>query len=339
MNHPVKAIKSLGFPWQTQDPFLFCVHHEDFYPKGNNEMGPSASLQGRNLGQDFDPSQKWRMYHGEQVPGFPAHPHRGFETVTIVTKGLVDHSDSLGAAGRFGFGDVQWMTAGKGVQHCEMFPLLKKEQDNPLELFQIWLNLPRANKLVSPHFAMLWADTIPLVKVTDSHGKSTDIRVIAGLLGSTKAPQPAPDSWAADEKNEVAIFTIKMEPGAEWKLPTASADVNRSLYFYEGNSIHVADQELRQPKVVELVANSETVIKNGDSSSCLLLLQGKPINEPVAQYGPFVMNSQAEIQQAFTEYQQTQFGGWPWPTYEHVHPREKGRFAKYPDGREEVKAL
>lgn len=100
-------------------------------------MGPAASLAGRSIGQDFAPNQPWRMYHGEHVPGFPAHPHRGFETVTIVTKGLVDHSDSLGAAGRFGFGDVQWMTAGKGVQHCEMFPLINQEQDNPLELFQI----------------------------------------------------------------------------------------------------------------------------------------------------------------------------------------------------------
>ncbi len=124
-------------------------------------MGPAESLAGRNIGQDFNPNEKWRMYHGEKVPGFPAHPHRGFETVTVVTKGVVDHSDSLGAAGRFGFGDVQWMTAGKGVQHCEMFPLLHKDKENPLELFQIWLNLPKASKMVAPHFAMLWSDAIP----------------------------------------------------------------------------------------------------------------------------------------------------------------------------------
>ena len=114
MNNAIKSIKPLGFPWQTQDPFLFCVHHEDFYQKGNDVMGPAASLAGRNIGQDFELNKAgWRMYHGEHVPGFPAHPHRGFETVTIVTNGVVDHSDSLGAAGRFGFGDVQWLTAGK----------------------------------------------------------------------------------------------------------------------------------------------------------------------------------------------------------------------------------
>ncbi|MFN7705454.1 MAG: pirin family protein, partial [Chryseotalea sp.] len=147
----------LGFPWKTQDPFLFCVHHLDAYPKGNKDFGPDSSyLKNRNIGQDFDPQLPWRMYHGEKVPGFPAHPHRGFETVTIATKGFIDHSDSLGAAGRFGNGDVQWMTAGKGVQHCEMFPLLNQNEDNPLELFQIWLNLPKKDKLANPYFKMLW---------------------------------------------------------------------------------------------------------------------------------------------------------------------------------------
>ncbi len=178
-NSPIKSIKPLGFPWQTQDPFLFCVHHQDFYPKGNDAMGPAASLKGRVIGQDFALNKEgWRMYHGEHVPGFPAHHHRGFVTVTIVTQGLVDHSDSLGAAGRFGNGDVQWMTAGKGVQHCEMFPLLHKDKENPLELFQIWLNLPKAKKLTEPHFAMLWGDTIPTYRSTDANGKSTDVKVI-----------------------------------------------------------------------------------------------------------------------------------------------------------------
>src|SRR6187551_240293 len=190
-NTAIKTIKPLGFPWQTQDPFLFCVHHEDFYPKGNDVMGPDVSLAGRNIGQDFSLNQSWRMYHGEKVPGFPAHPHRGFETVTVVTKGLVDHSDSLGAAGRFGFGDVQWMTAGKGVQHCEMFPLLNKEKDNPLELFQIWLNLPKAKKFAPPHFAMLWSDAILTYTSKDVNGKTTSVRVIAGKVENTKAPDPA----------------------------------------------------------------------------------------------------------------------------------------------------
>jgi quercetin 2,3-dioxygenase len=339
MSNAIKSIKPLGFPWVTQDPFLFCVHHEDNYPKGNDVMGPDASLTGRVIGQDFaSNADGWRMYHGRKVPGFPAHPHSGFETVTITTRGLIDHSDSLGAAGRFGFGDVQWMTAGKGVQHCEMFPLVHPDKENPLELFQIWLNLPKAGKKADPYFAMLWNDAIPSLVQTDANGKTTTIRVIAGTVGTTKAPDPAPDSWAADIEHEVSILTIKMEAGAQWTLPLASKEINRSLYFYSGNEMIIGGKEFTTHRAIELFADQETVVQNGSTESYLLLLQGKPINEPVVQYGPFVANSQVEIQQAMDDFQRTQFGGWPWPSYEHVHPREKGRFARYPDGKVEVKS-
>lgn len=329
----IKSIKPLGFPWVTQDPFIFCVHHEDFYPEGNDVMGPKASLAGRNIGQDFGENKDgWRMYHGEKVPGFPAHPHCGFETVTVCTNGLIDHSDSLGAAGRFGFGDVQWMTAGRGVQHCEMFPLLNKDKKNPLELFQIWLNLPKAKKSADPHFAMLWADTIPTYTQKD-----VSVKVVAGKIESTQAPDPAPNSWAANPSNEVAIWLVTLQPGATWTLPAASPGINRSLYFYEGDSIHVDGQEIREHLAIELKSDASAQLKNGSRLSHLLLLQGKPINEPVVQYGPFVGNTREDIQQAYSEYQKTQFGGWPWPTYENVHPREKGRFAKYPDGKVETR--
>ncbi|MDZ4716045.1 MAG: pirin-like C-terminal cupin domain-containing protein [Cytophagales bacterium] len=335
----IKSVKPLGFPWETQDPFLFCVHHEDFYPKGNEGMGPDAPLTGRAIGQDFAINkQGWRMYHGEKVPGFPAHPHRGFETVSIVTKGLVDHSDSLGAAGRFGFGDVQWMTAGKGVQHCEMFPLINRDKENPLELFQIWLNLPQAKKLAPPHFAMLWADTIPTFVHRDENKVETSVKIIAGNLEKTVAPHPTPDSWANNPGHEVAIWLISMAPGATWQLPAASPSVNRTLYFFEGDAADVGGQHFTAHRAIELYADKKTIIKNGSEPGRFLVLQGKPINEPVAQYGPFVMNTQAEIQQAMTEYQETQFGGWPWPSHEHVHARERGRFARFPDGVEEVKS-
>ena len=133
----IKSIVQMGFQWQTADPFLFCVHHEDFYPKGNAIMGPNSPLSGRNIGQDFTVKDGFRMYHGEEVPGFPVHPHRGFETITIVRKGLVDHADSLGASGRYGDGDVQWMTAGSGVQHSEMFPLTNQSGPNEIDFFQV----------------------------------------------------------------------------------------------------------------------------------------------------------------------------------------------------------
>lgn len=333
----IKSIKPLGFPWETSDPFLFCAYHRDEYPKGNLNMEPEASLEGRNIGQDFEVKDGWRMYHGSKVPGFPSHPHRGFETVSIVQEGLVDHSDSLGAAGRFGNGDVQWMTAGKGVQHSEMFPLLNNDKENPLLMFQIWLNLPSKDKMVEPHFAMLWSEDVPKVKVKDDNGNETEITIVAGKLGKQLPLAPAPNSWAADPANEVAIWTIKMAPNAKWTLPIASPGLSRSLYFFKGNDLKIGEETIKSNHTFSLESDQEVTIENGAEESHFLFLQGKPIGEPVAQYGPFVMNTQQEIQETMREYQQTQFGGWPWPKSDNVHPREKGRFARHADGRAEVK--
>lgn len=327
MNKAILQVFELGFPWQTQDPFLFCVYHLDHYPKGNEEMGPATSLEGRNLGNDFTIKDGWRMYHGQTIPGFPSHPHRGFETITIVNKGFCDHSDSLGAAGRFGEGDVQWMTAGKGVQHCEMFPLLKTEEENPLELFQIWLNLPKKDKFVDPHFAMLWHENIPIIK-TDN----TSVKVIAGSYKNTLAPEPAPNSWAADTKNEVAIWNIHIDANSSYTLPKADTEVSRTLYFYEGSEIKIEGQIINPNYGIELQPSENVEIKVGDKAAHFLMLQGKPIAEPVVQHGPFVMNTQEEIRATMKDYGLTQFGGWPWQHTDNVHHKDKGRFAKYPDG-------
>lgn len=336
-NKVVNNIKPLGFTWETKDPFLFCVHHLDNYPAGNDQMGPDASLEGRNLGQDFTTKDGWRMYHGEVVPGFPAHPHRGFETVTVVLNGYVDHSDSHGASGRYGNGDVQWMTAGSGLQHSEMFPLIDKNDPNPLELFQIWLNLPKVKKFSQPHYKMLWAEDIPIVTEKDKNGKSTEITVIAGKLNDVTAPSPAPDSWANKAENDVGIWLIKMEANAQWTIPVSPLEVNRSLYFYRGSTINITGIKIESYHSVDLLADQPVIVENGDKDALLLLLQGKPINETVVQHGPFVMNSAEEIQQAFNDYRRTQFGGWPWSRYDNIHSREMGRFAKYSDGEEEIK--
>lgn len=337
-NNPILGIKPMGFQWDTADPFLFCVHHEDHFPQGNELMGPVISLKGRHLGDDFIIKDGFRMYHGKVVPGFPGHPHRGFETITVVRKGLVDHADSLGASGRYGNGDVQWMTAGKGVQHSEMFPLLSKEKENPMELFQIWLNLPKKSKMVEPHFKMLWADEIPNYNKKDSAGKEIRVEVIAGKLGKHTAVPPPPDSWAADPDNHVAVWNITMDAGAKWQLPKAVEGINRVLYFYQGNTINLEGQEVKSYQCIVLKPDMDVDILNGDVEARILMLQGRPIGEQVMQYGPFVMNTKEEIQQAFEDYNKTQFGGWPWPKYDQVHDREKGRFAKHADGREELKS-
>lgn len=325
-----------GFPWQTADPFLFCVHHLDTYPRGNERLGPDASLDGRNIGMDFEGIDGWRMYHGTDVPGFPQHPHRGFETITVARRGHIDHADSLGATARFGKGDVQWMTAGRGIVHSEMFPLLHQQQDNPCELFQIWLNLPKADKFVEPYFTMLWSPSIPRHEVVDGAGKKTVVTIVAGSIGNSIAPKPPPNSWAARTEAEVAVWTITMEPGARWKLPDASSDVNRVLYFFDGESITIGPRELDTHALVVVAPDAGIELVNGDRASELLLLQGRPIGEPVVQHGPFVMNTPDEIRQAIRDYQTTRFGGWPWPSDDPVHARDAGRFAIHADGKREA---
>ena len=332
----VLSVKPLGFVWDTMDPFLFCVHHDDAYPAGTEQLGPPVeTLAGRNIGQDFEVRDGWRMYHGETIPGFPQHPHRGFETVTIVRRGFIDHSDSLGATARFGGGDVQWLTAGAGIVHSEMFPLLDPEKPNPLELFQIWLNLPRADKFAAPHFSMLWRESVPTRTSKDADGRATSVTVIAGRLAEVEPPAPPPKSWAAHADSDVAIWSITMEPGATWTLPPATAGTNRMLYFFRGGSLALGQRSVRVGTGVRLRPEVPVNLSNGDEPGELLLLQGRPIGEPVVQHGPFVMNSSAEIQQAFADYRRTRFGGWPWPSDGPAHAQSEGRFAVHADGRTE----
>ena len=241
------------------------------------------------------------MYHGRVVPGFPSHPHRGFETVTIVRQGLIDHSDSLGAAARYGAGDVQWLTAGQGVVHAEMFPLLNASKPNPLQLFQIWLNLPAKRKMVAPHFKMFWSEDKVLRTLTDAQGRSTEVALIAGRYADAVAPTPPPDSWAAQADADVVILTIRMAPGAVWTLPAAGGtDTQRCLYFFKGSSVTLSAQVVTQHAAIELSGDAVELV-NGEAEGEFLLLQGKPIGEPVEQYGPFVMNTRQEIEQTLRE--------------------------------------
>lgn len=336
MTSEVLSTRPLGFPWVTADPFLFCVHHNDAYPAGNDALGPTASLSGRDIGQDFSGKDGWSMYHGDVVPGFPQHPHRGFETVTLVRRGYIDHSDSLGATARFGRGDAQWLTAGGGIVHCEMFPLLEKDKPNPVELFQIWMNLPGEDKLVPPHFAMLWGEDIPKRTFADARGLTTEVTVVAGSLDGRQAPSPPPRSWASRPDTDVAIWSIRLAPGAQWTMPAAlGAGTVRTLYFFKGPKVRLGEHTQSTHAAIEVRSGVELEMLAGDAECEVLLLQGRPIAEPVAQYGPFVMNTEAEIRQAFADYRSTQFGGWPWKKNDPVHPRTEGRFAKHADGKVE----
>jgi redox-sensitive bicupin YhaK (pirin superfamily) len=185
--------------------------------------------------------------------------------------------------------------------------------------------------MVEPYFSMFWSSDIPIWRSAD--GVSID--VIAGVVGDAMAPAPPPNSWAAQPGSDVSIWTITMPRNAAWLLPAASAGLNRTLYFFRGQSLRVGDQDIPGRSVIRLKSDAEVLLESPNSETELLLLQGKPINEPVVQYGPFVMNNRAEIEQAFADYRHTRFGGWPWPSDGPVHPRNEGRYARHADGRVE----
>lgn len=332
MNHPaIVSVTPLTSPWRGADPFLFMAHHLDLYPTSNGALAPSMSLDGRDMGSDFSAKDGWSMYHGGPVPGFPAHPHRGFETITIVPQGYVDHADSLGGKARYGAGDVQWLTAGGGILHAEMFPLLHADQPNTLNLMQIWLNLPAAKKMSPANFTMFWNENIPVV---DEAGVT--VQVIAGNYGAATALPPPPDSWAAQPDSDVAIWLVRIPVGASWTLPAAAAGLSRSLHLLDSEALEIDGESLPFRHTAVVKSDVELQLRNaGTREAMVLMLQGRPIGEPVATYGPFVMNTQQEIQQAFADFQRTGFGRWPFPDPAPTHGHEAERFARFADGHEE----
>ncbi len=313
---------SYSFRLPIQNPFILTAHHLDLFPEGNGRLGPRT-----RKGLDSE----WRMYYGQNTPGFPVHPHRGFETVTIVTRGTVDHTDGLGSSGRYSNGDVQWMTAGAGLQHCEMFPLLNTDHSNTMELFQIWLNLPAKSKMVEPAYKMLWSEQIPTV-VTGEKGHQAYVTVIAGSYQGKQPPSPAKDSWAVDPNNHVSIQLIELEPGATYSFQGVSETMGRSLYCYQGDGIDLQGAIMHADEYAYLDGNESGTIQNiGKENAKLLLLEGEPINEPVQAQGPFVMNTYEEIIQAYSDYRATEFSGWPFDSDEPIHG-DMGRYAKHADG-------
>jgi redox-sensitive bicupin YhaK (pirin superfamily) len=313
----------------------------DAYPRSRGDLTPDASLVGRSIGNDFANVDGWNMYHGDTVPGFPSHPHRGFETITYVRSGLIDHSDSLGARARFGAGDTQWLTAGKGIVHSEMFPLLNVDDPNPLELFQIWLNLPSANKMVEPYFSMIWQDATPVLGDDTHGGRNTTITIVAGGGFGVEPSPPPPDSWASDPSADVAVWHVGLGEQGAVTIPGArNAASQRVLYVFSalnpdgtrsGGDVTVNGQRVRFGQGVAL-SGAEPISLESESAADVLMLQGNPINEPVATYGPFVMNTQAELEQAFADYRSTQFGGWPFGEADPTHGDRAERFAHRPDG-------
>ena len=186
---------------------------------------------------------------------------------------------------------------------------------------------------------MLWSEDIPQRSVLDAAGRQTHMVCIAGTWDGTPSLPPPPASWASVSDSDLGICTLKMAPHAEWTLPPAShAGTRRQLYFFAGGGLHIQGTAVNPKSAIEVRADMTCTLINGDTESELLVLQGRPIAEPVSQHGPFVMNTAAEIQQAFADYQRTQFGGWPWGASDPTHPRDQPRFARHADGRVQTPA-
>jgi redox-sensitive bicupin YhaK (pirin superfamily) len=194
------------------------------------------------------------------------------------------------------------------------------------------LNLPAADKLTDPYFTMLWDRDIPRVTAP-----GVEVEVVAGQLGAVDPPAPPPNSWASRAEADVAIWLIRLDAGASWTMPAAAGPHTlRTLYCFEGRELDVDGTTIAADTAALIEPHRDVALTAGPTAVECLLLQGRPIGEPVERYGPFVMNTRAELEQAFADYRATEFGGWPWPTDDPVQAREQPRFARHADGRVET---
>jgi len=320
----------LGMHWDVEDPFTFVSHHEDDYPEGNSQQAPPlADIGGRDLGRDYDKRLGFRMYHGKVVPGFPAHAHWGYETITIPEKGYVDHFDNLGNQGRYGFGDIQWLTAGGRYQHCEMYPLASSTERNPNDITQIMINLPLEKKNKPATLNMIWSEDVPTI-----NEEEYIIKVIAGEFRGKKAVIPNEDSWAFDESHHVRILRIFMEGGKSMTLPAVSPTLNRNLYMVSGSGIKIGEFTFKSGTRFKLPGNEDVTFTNGVSDAILWLLEGEPINEKQKSFGPVILSNDNKVRDALQEIRKKQYEDWPWDVIDKAQPRDTGRFIRYSDGRE-----
>jgi redox-sensitive bicupin YhaK (pirin superfamily) len=183
--------------------------------------------------------------------------------------------------------------------------------------------------MVAPHFKMLWSEQIPKISLPRGAGEVT---LIAGEFLNTRPPSPPPDSWAVQPESETLILLIRLNKNGKITLPTSKDFLSRNLYFFSGQGLKINGQTVDAKQGFSLDSTTVTSLEAADGPLEVLLLQSKPIGEPVVQYGPFVMNSKEEISQTIQDYQQSQFGGWPWDREDMVHGPKIERFAKLPNG-------
>ncbi len=303
------------------DPWVGRFHHLDEYPAGDGEQCVrKEDLEGHTPGKDLDENLPWKMYFGKRAPGFPMHSHRGFETVSIVLQGVIDHHDSADEHGRYAAGDVQWMTAGEGIRHAEMFPLVHDDQGNTLELFQLWLSLPSWNKLVQCDYKMLWREEIPIVEEDNAR-----VKVITGNYRGTEGPTATESSWASDPRSKLRLLLIELDANGKVSLEGISETLNRNLYFFEGDTVWVDGVKLEGKRSLKLKGDASFAIESKEGAAKLLLLEAEPIGEPIINDGPMIMNTQEEILQGYRDYWDTHYGEWNWGIPDPMHKKTDGR--------------
>jgi redox-sensitive bicupin YhaK (pirin superfamily) len=232
----------------------------------------------------------------DYLAGFPSHPHRGFETVTYMLDGHMQHQDNHGNKGDLGPGDVQWMTAAHGIIHSEM----PQQTEGRMRGFQLWINLPGKEKMKPAAYRDIPSAQIPTIVAAEG----VTVRVIAGTLADKDGKQAAgPINGEGKLSTDPRYLDLRLQPGASIEVPVP-AGYNAFLYVYEGNAVVGTERKALPNRAAALLSDGESVrIEAGEAGAGLLLLAGKPIGEPIVQYGPFVMNTREEIEQAVQDYQ------------------------------------
>ncbi|NXZ88849.1 pirin family protein [Serratia fonticola] len=271
----------------------FLVNSLFSYNELGAEMSPFLLL-------DHAAPTKFRSHSGRR--GVGQHPHRGFETVTIVYQGEVEHRDSTGSGGVIGPGDVQWMTAASGILHEEFHSKDFSQKGGTIEMVQLWVNLPAKDKMAAPGYQTLLNQDIPVVPLADNAGQ---VRVIAGNYGGHAGP--------ARTFSPINVWDMKLNAGRTTIMRVEEGHT-LAVVMLHGAILVNGEQIVRETQMVLLdrAGDSITLEANGDVS--LLVLSGEPIDEPIVGYGPFVMNNEAEIQQAFRDFNSGQFGAMPLTT-------------------------
>lgn len=227
----------------------------------------------------------------DYLRGFPAHPHRGFETVTYMLEGHLRHEDHLGNRGELGPGGVQWMTAGRGIIHSEM----PQQTEGRMRGFQLWINLPAREKMKPPAYRDLAADEIPTLRLADG----SEIRVIAGTLELGGQQVAGPIQGLS---TDASYFDVWLAGGANFDTPVEN-DHHAFLYLFEGSATLGEPAQALPPNAAAILSTGDRIrVQAGPQGARFLLLAGRPLGEPVVQYGPFVMNTREEIEQALADY-------------------------------------